>query len=71
MSVAFTFGSFGDIIAICQIAVKLSHALGVGSRAAGGSAREYQDLRQDVDNFVQILVKVRGKTLVMLLGTAT
>ncbi|KAK8112668.1 hypothetical protein PG984_013194 [Apiospora sp. TS-2023a] len=54
MEVALTFGSVGDLIAICQIAIQLRQALGTAS----GSAKEYQDLREDVDNFTQILGQV-------------
>jgi hypothetical protein len=56
--VGLTFGSLGDIIAICQLSVQLGRALGLGCKAAGGSAKDYQDLRQDLDLFVQILLQV-------------
>ena len=56
MEVALTFGSVGDIIAVCQLAVKLSRALG-GSPC--GSAKEYQGLQKDLDVFVRILSRVR------------
>jgi len=54
MSAALTFGSVGDIIALCGLAVELSRALG----SARGSAKEYQSLRKDLDQFVQVLVQV-------------
>ena len=54
MLVALTFASLGDIIAVCQIAVQLGRALG----DASGSAREYQELRKDLDTFVQVLMHV-------------
>ncbi|KAI0875786.1 hypothetical protein GGS24DRAFT_272331 [Hypoxylon argillaceum] len=54
MSASFTFGSFGDIIALTQIAVQLGRALS----ASRGSAKEYQDLRQDLDGFVKVLTLV-------------
>ncbi|KAK8062324.1 hypothetical protein PG997_014421 [Apiospora hydei] len=57
MEVALTFGSVGDIIAICQIAIQLSRALGVGCAEASGSAKEYQDLRKDLDAFTHIKVR--------------
>ncbi|KAG7287105.1 hypothetical protein NEMBOFW57_006610 [Staphylotrichum longicolle] len=44
MELALTFGSLGDIIAICQLCVQLSRALGSGCQAVAGSAKEYQDL---------------------------
>ncbi len=52
MEVGFTFGSLGEIIAICQIAIRLRKALGLGS------TREYQDLRKDLNTFVQVLMHV-------------
>ncbi|KAL6364619.1 hypothetical protein LRP88_02022 [Fusarium phalaenopsidis] len=58
MEVALTFGSLGDIIAICQVAVQLGRAIGVGSRVVGESAKEYQDFREDLDAFVRILMQV-------------
>jgi hypothetical protein len=54
MSAALTFGSVGDIITLCSLAVELSRALG-GSR---GSAKEYQMLQKDLDQFVQVLMRV-------------
>ncbi|KAK8063395.1 hypothetical protein PG996_008047 [Apiospora saccharicola] len=58
MEVALAFGSVGDIIAICQIAIKLSRALGVGCAEASGSAKEYQALRKDLDTFARVLEQV-------------
>ena len=54
MSAAITFGSLGDILAVCQIAWSLGKALS-GSR---GSAKEYQDLKKDLDCFAQVLMQV-------------
>ncbi|OIW29088.1 hypothetical protein CONLIGDRAFT_633272 [Coniochaeta ligniaria NRRL 30616] len=54
MSAALTFGSVGDIIAVCGLAVELSKALS----SARGSAKEYQVLRKDLDQFVQVLMQV-------------
>ena len=58
MEVALTFGSIGDIITICQIAIRLGKALDVGCRNAQGSAAEYQSLRVELDAFVQVLLCV-------------
>lgn len=58
MEVALTFGSLGDIIAVCQLCVQLSRALGLGCKAAGGSAKEYRELRRELGLFVQILLQV-------------
>lgn len=58
MEVALTFGSLGDIIAVCQLAIQLGRAIGVGSGAVGNSAKEYQDFREDLDSFVRILMQV-------------
>lgn len=55
MSVAFGFGSLGDIIAICQIAWQLGKALDDGR----GSAKEYQELRKDLRVFTEVLMQVR------------
>ena len=55
MDVGWTFGSVGDIIAVCQLAVRLGQALGAGH---GSSTREYKDLRKELDNFVHILTLV-------------
>jgi len=55
MSFAATFGSVGDFITICQLAAQLSKALGDGY---GGSCTEYQDLRKELDVFVQALTQV-------------
>ena len=52
MPFAATFGSVGDFIAICQLAASLAKALGDGY---GGSSTEYQDLRKELDIFIQVL----------------
>lgn len=58
MEVALTFGSLGDIIQLCQLAVQLGRAVGIGCGAAGGeSAREYQQIRHDIDIFVKVLMQ--------------
>ncbi|KAL2675159.1 hypothetical protein Neosp_011340 [[Neocosmospora] mangrovei] len=58
MEVALTFGSLGDIIQLCILAVQLGRAVGVGSGAVGESANEYQELRDDLNFFVRILMQV-------------
>lgn len=57
MEATLTFGSIGDIIAVCQLAVQLGKVLGVG---AASSAGIYEALRKDLDTFVQVLMHVRG-----------
>jgi hypothetical protein len=54
MSAALTFGSVGDVIALCGLAVELSRALS----HARGSAAEYRCLRNDVDQFIEVLKQV-------------
>ncbi len=56
MEVALTFGSLGDIIAVCQLAIHLGRAIGSSQY---GSAKEYQALRKDLDEFVKVLMQVR------------
>ncbi|KAI3329350.1 hypothetical protein HD806DRAFT_530742 [Xylariaceae sp. AK1471] len=58
MSFAFTFGSLGDIIALAQIAIQLGRALGVVGSKAASSARQYQDLRKELDIFIRVLGQV-------------
>ncbi|KAK0731893.1 hypothetical protein B0H67DRAFT_654855 [Lasiosphaeris hirsuta] len=48
MEVALTFGSLGDIIAVCQIAIQLGRALGAGQAGASSSDRAYQALRKNL-----------------------
>lgn len=52
MDVSWTFGSVGDLIAICQL---VGQALGTGH---GSSTREYRELRKELDNLVHILTLV-------------
>lgn len=60
MDIALTFGSVGDMIQVCQIALQLGRAIGAGHGAAGGeSSKEYQELRNDLDLFVHTLTQVR------------
>ncbi|RYO92152.1 hypothetical protein DL762_001810 [Monosporascus cannonballus] len=54
MEIALTFGSVGDILAICQVVIQLSRALG----STAGSVRQYQELRDDLDGFVRVLMHV-------------
>ncbi|KAK0647092.1 hypothetical protein B0T16DRAFT_414687 [Cercophora newfieldiana] len=57
MSFAATFGSVGDFISICQIAIQLSKALGDGY---GSSSTEYQDLRKELDTFAQVVTYIES-----------
>jgi hypothetical protein len=60
MDTALTFGSVGDIIQVCQIALQLGRAVGTGHGAASGeSSKEYQALQADLNLFVQALTQVR------------
>ncbi|KAK1979597.1 hypothetical protein LZ30DRAFT_596571 [Colletotrichum cereale] len=54
MSAGFTFGSLGDILQLCQISIAVGKALDDSS----GSVRSYQRLRNDLDQFVQVLQNV-------------
>ncbi len=58
MEFAPTFGSIGDFIAICQLAIRLGQALGVGCGGISSSATDHQDLRKQLDVFVQISMHV-------------
>lgn len=55
MSFVATFGSVGDFVTICQLAVQLAKAVGDGH---GASSTEYQDLRNELDTFAQVLTHV-------------
>ncbi|KAK3896403.1 hypothetical protein C8A05DRAFT_20612 [Staphylotrichum tortipilum] len=55
MEAALTFGSLGDIMAVCQLAIYLGRAIGSSQY---GSAKEYQALRKDLDGFVKALMQV-------------
>lgn len=58
MDIAFTFGSLGDIIQLCQLAIQLGRAVGIGGAAVNGnSCQEYQQLRDDLDLFVGVLMQ--------------
>ncbi|KAK4111492.1 hypothetical protein N656DRAFT_780793 [Canariomyces notabilis] len=54
MEVALTFGSVGDIIAVCQLAAQLARAL----RDSCGSAKEYRELQRDSEMLVKVLMQV-------------
>jgi hypothetical protein len=54
MSAAFTFGSLGDIMAITELVYRLCQAL----NDSRGSAKQYLELRKDLDGFGQCLVQV-------------
>lgn len=58
MEIALTFGSLGDIIQLCQLAIQLSRAIGVGCNANGESEIEYKELRSELDTLVRILMQV-------------
>ncbi|KAL1841536.1 hypothetical protein VTJ49DRAFT_6965 [Mycothermus thermophilus] len=58
MEAALTFGSLGDILALGQLIIQLVEAIGVGSRDAGGSAREYKDLQRELSEFGRVLLQV-------------
>lgn len=60
MEVALTFGSVGDIIQLCQLAIQLKRAIGAGCNSVGESAKEYQELRDELDTLVRILMQVRS-----------
>ncbi|KAH6892940.1 hypothetical protein B0T10DRAFT_481129 [Thelonectria olida] len=53
MEAALTFGSLGDIIAVCQLAFQLAQA--IHDRTG---VKEYQNLRDSLDKFVQVLMHV-------------
>jgi hypothetical protein len=59
MNVAATFGSIGDFIAICQLAYQLTQILGLEQEGSSSSA-EYQQLRNDLDTFLQVLTQVNS-----------
>lgn len=65
MSVGFTFGSLGDILQLCQIGIAVGKAL----NESRGSARDYQNLRNDLDQFVHVLQNVRGKNTLARLAS--
>lgn len=54
--VAFTFGSFGDILSIIDLAVKIRKALGDGA----GSSKDYQALLFELDSFSDVLTTVHN-----------
>lgn len=60
MEVALTFGSLGDIIQLCQLAIQLGRAVGVGCGEVSESAKEYQQVRNDLNTFVHILMQARA-----------
>ncbi|KAK4153252.1 hypothetical protein C8A00DRAFT_15503 [Chaetomidium leptoderma] len=55
MEVGVTFGSLGDIIVVCQIAIQLGRAI---CDSQHGSAKAYQGLREELGMFVKILMQV-------------
>ncbi len=61
MSAAFTFGSFGDIITLYQIAAELARALS----SPRGSATKYRELIKELEDFAKILIMVRPHYLII------
>ncbi|KAF6803827.1 hypothetical protein CPLU01_16091 [Colletotrichum plurivorum] len=59
MDVGLSFGSVGDIIAVCQLIVELSKALD----DATGSAAHYREIRNELDDFVSLLMQVSDRLL--------
>ncbi|TFY76066.1 hypothetical protein EWM64_g7947 [Hericium alpestre] len=51
MSVSFTFGAFGDIVSLIQLATSVSKAL----HESIGASMEYQELVMEVDSFVKTM----------------
>lgn len=54
--IAFTFGSFGDILSIIDLAVKIRKALGDGT----GSSKDYQALLFELDSFSDVLTTLHN-----------
>ncbi|ROV98050.1 hypothetical protein VMCG_07055 [Cytospora schulzeri] len=54
MEFALTFGSIGDIIALCHVVYRFGQAM----KDATAICTEYQDLRTDLEGFVRILMQV-------------
>lgn len=58
MEVALTFGSLGDLMSLSQLAIQLGcTVVAVGAALRGDSAREYQQLRHDLDLFINVLMQ--------------
>ncbi len=51
---AFTFGSLGDILTLCQLGVQLGTALS----SQRGSSKEYLEFRKDVEAYGAVLMQV-------------
>ncbi len=60
MEVGLTFGSLGDIIAVCQLAIQLGRAI---ASSQYGSAAEFQALKRELDVFLKVLMQVRPSFL--------
>lgn len=53
------FSSLGDTVRLCEVAIRLGRAIGVGCGVAGGeSSREYRELQDDLDIFIKTLTEV-------------
>lgn len=57
MSLALTFGSFGDILALTGLVIKAVQAL----RDGAGPASQYKDLISELDDLLSILELVRSR----------
>lgn len=55
MAAVFSFGSFGDIVTLCQLVLEIKQALQDGH----GSHAEYQMLVQELDNFAMTLLPLQ------------
>lgn len=55
MAAVFSFGSFGDIVTLCQLVLEIKQALQDGH----GSHAEYQMLVQELDNFAITLLPLQ------------
>ncbi|KAJ4289909.1 hypothetical protein N0V88_006704 [Collariella sp. IMI 366227] len=52
MEVVLTFGSLGDIIVVCQLAIQLSRA--IKDNLGHGSAKKFHRLRKELGLFVKV-----------------
>lgn len=56
MEFNLTFSSVGDIIAVSQIIMEFSRGLAQSSE----SAKQYKELRDELDSFARMLMQVRS-----------
>lgn len=59
MEVGLSFGSVGDIIAVCQLIAELGKAL----NDATGSPAQYQEIHKELDDFVSLLMQASSLSL--------